>query len=318
MDTVKEDDRKIPVTCCCPSGGASLHSVHDQISSRQRRVAQNLLRHSALLTSRNKQLFKKILLKGNQYKYNYTRDVMISPEAEEELMVVESVFCVGGEFHRMDQQTFKIRFVDQGFVTFQLDHIYPQTNPQMSVSAELLTRNQNQIFAEELRDFVASLDDGDQKLLAALDFAKEKYESFKIDHEKEFKVVDSQNEMIIVKIDHMRNSGNYVKTLEDWTELFSLTGVLVISKDEGIVLMLEGEKYGISRFVQNWKSVNIDIDSRGKPCKEKMIQILYRKETTNLLLNQLSKDKFSFIKTDKFCDYFAGFEINDLIKSIFI
>ena len=37
---------------------------------------------------------------------------MISSEAEEELLVVESVYCVGGEFHRLDDRTIKIRFWD--------------------------------------------------------------------------------------------------------------------------------------------------------------------------------------------------------------
>ena len=57
--------------------------------------------------------------------------------------------------------------------------------------------------------------------LAVLEFAKEKYESIRIDHEKEFKLVDDQTELVVVKIDHMRNSSNYVKTLENWTEEFS-------------------------------------------------------------------------------------------------
>ena len=193
---------------------------------------------------------------------------------------------------------------------------YPQTYPQISVSAEFLTRNQNQVFANELTDFVVNLGECDQKLLAVLEFAKEKYNSIKIDHEKEFKLVKDQNEIVVVKIDHMRNSSNYVKTLESWTEEFCFTGVLVFSKDMGIVLMLEGEKYGISKFIQNWKSVNIDVDSRGRPCKEKMIQILYRKETQKLLLNAVSKEKFCVVKTEKLCNHFQGLDINELIKRI--
>ena len=250
--------------------------------------------------------------------FHFQKIVMISPEAEEELLVVESVYCVGGEFHKLDQQTFRIRFAEQSFLTFALDQDYPRTYPQISVSAEFLTRNQNQVFANELTDFVVNLDECDQKLLAVLEFAKEKYESIRIDHEKEFKLVDDQTEIVVVKIDHMRNSSNYVKTLENWTEEFSLTGVLVFSKDKGIVLMLEGEKYGISKFIQNWKSVNIDVDSRGRPCKEKMIQFLYRKETQNLLLTAVSKEKFYVVKTEKLCNHFQGFAVNDLINRIFV
>ena len=201
-------------------------------------------------------------------------------------------------------------------MTLQLDQDYPRSCPQISVSAQLLTRKQNQVFVEELRDFTKNLED-ESKILTVVEFAKEKYNTFKIEHKKEFEIVETENEFLVVKIDHMRNSSNYLKTLEDWTEQFDLTGAVVISKEEGIIFMLEGDKYGVSKFLQSWKSVNIDVDSRGRPCKEKMLQILHRKKTENLLLFPIFKEKFSFIKVDKLSEYFNGYEITSIIKSIF-
>jgi len=198
-----------------------------------------------------------------------------------------------------------------------LDQQYPRSNPHISVSATLLTRTQNDVFAKELRDFVGGIEDSENKILSVIDFAKEKYDSFKIEHRKEFEIVEEEIEVLIVKIDHMRNSSNYVKTLEDWTEQFALTGALIISKQDGIVLMMEGEKYGVSKFIQNWKSVNIDVDSRGKPCKEKMIQILFRGKTDNLLLAPILEEKFSFLKIDSLSDYFSGHKILDIINDLF-
>ena len=211
----------------------------------------------------------------------------------------------------------RIRFSDQSFITFQLDQNYPRTCPQLSVSAKLLTRSQNQIFVEQLRNFAESLGDCDNKILTVVEFAKEKYSSFVIEHKKEYEIVEGVSEFLVVKIDHMRNSSSYLRTLEDWTVEHGLTGVLVISKDKGIILMMEGDKYGISRFLQSWKSVNIDVDSRGRPCKEKMLQILYRKETQSFLLDRISKAAFSFLKVDRFCEHFNGYEVlGDVINSI--
>ena len=43
-------------------------------------------------------------------------------------------------------QNVEIRFTDQTFLTLQLDQDYPRSCPQISVSAQLLTRKQNQVF----------------------------------------------------------------------------------------------------------------------------------------------------------------------------
>ena len=114
--------------------------------------------------------------------------------------------------------------------------------------------------------------------------------------------IDSPNtghssEIIVVKIDHMRNSSAYVKTLKSWTEMFSLRSVLFVSRDRGLILLSEGRREDLNKLVIAWKTENVDVDSKGKPCKEKMLQVLLR-EPCEPLVTQ--KSSFQSVETTCF------------------
>merc|ERR1712059_137808 len=104
----------------------------------------------------------------------------------------------------------------------------------------------------------------------------------------EFKVIKRELELLVVKVDHMRNVTEYVRTLEGWTISLNLHGFLVFSKDKGIIFLLEGDKGRIGQFLINWKTVNIDVDSRGRPCKERMMQLVFRNKVEEELLPKVS------------------------------
>lgn len=233
-------------------------------------------------------------------------------------MVLESIYCVGGEFSRPAQNVVTVKFEQFSSLTFHLDGDYPGTPPVLSVSLDLLTRAQSERFVGELKSFVSSLPAGQQKMLPTLEFAKELYQSIEIAERKETQIVEEDREVLVVKIDHMRRSCEYVRTLETWCGQLAVRGVLVISRDKGIIFIMEGDKLNTSNFIINWKTTSIDVDSRGKPCKERMIQILYRSPVTNgqEILREVSEEKFLLMKVDDMKSSFEKKKIGNILDSV--
>ena len=85
-------------------------------------------------------------------------------------VVLESIFCVGGEFSRPARNVVTVRFEQFCALTFKLECGYPVTPPLLSVSLDLLTREQNEKFVSELSSFVNSLPAGEQKMLGKCPF----------------------------------------------------------------------------------------------------------------------------------------------------
>lgn len=77
----------------------------------------------------------------------------------------------------------------------------------------------------------------------------------------------------VLQIDHMRSKSSYIKTLTQWTKELDLCGHLVFY-DRLILLLLQGDLKDIKVFISHLRTVNVDVDSRGRSCKERMLKIL--------------------------------------------
>ena len=244
---------------------------------------------------------------------------ILTDDAEAEIVVMESLFCIGGEFHRISDNIIRIKFHENCFITFEIGDDYPSSKPSISVSLELMSRSQNHLFSEKINKFIKDMEGIEQQMLAIIDFSKDMYESFKDDDRKEAIVQEIEEEILIVKIDHMRKSGSYTRTLESWSKELGLVTLVVTSRDKGIILLSHGDKCQVTKFLLNWKTTNIDVDSRGKPCKERMIQILHREkvEDKNISLKTISEQKFAIINCDKLSEYFKNSNLECLITKTF-
>lgn len=72
----------------------------------------------------------------------------------------------------------------------------------------------------------------------------------------------------------MRSEQKYFKLLNSWAKELGVTGKVVKSGPHNITVVLLGKSRAIEEFVRRWKTQNVDIDSHGRPCKEKMITVL--------------------------------------------
>ena len=82
--------------------------------------------------------------------------------------------------------------------------------------------------------------------------------------------------LTLVELDHMRNKTGYIKILSKWAD--QLCSVLVIHllyrKRKRFLLKLWGTEDDIKIFLRNLKTHAVDVDSSGKPCKEKLATVL--------------------------------------------
>ena len=80
----------------------------------------------------------------------------------------------------------------------------------------------------------------------------------------------------ITRIKHMRHEKKYFKILNSWSKELGIRGKVLNAGLNAIYVVLVGSISSVSELLQRWKTQNIDVDSQGKPCKEKMISILCR------------------------------------------
>ena len=64
-------------------------------------------------------------------------------------------------------------------------------------------------------------------------------------------------EVLVAKLDHMRDSAQYLKTLSKWTSELNLVMLVVAAKDVGVVVVVEGEEGALSNLITRYKSYNI-------------------------------------------------------------
>ena len=88
---------------------------------------------------------------------------------------------------------------------------------------------------------------------------------------------DSNNDVFhtsIIQLDHMRDKQNYLKILRRWCEDLSICGSVIFYGKIKIFLVLIGHEKSLKCFQNQLKTTNVDVDSRGRPCKEKLSKVL--------------------------------------------
>ena len=61
-------------------------------------------------------------------------------------------------------------------------------------------------------------------------------------------------EVLVAKLDHMRDSAQYLKTLSKWTSELNLVMLVVAAKDVGVVVVVEGEEGALTNLITRYRS----------------------------------------------------------------
>ena len=101
--------------------------------------------------------------------------------------------------------------------------------------------------------------------------------------------------ILIARIDHMRSEAKYFKLLKSWAKQLQLSGKVLNTGLHSIYTVITGEGREVDEFLKRWKTQCVDIDSHGRPCKEKMISILCQE-----VIKEKMIDEFSYVNEPRF------------------
>lgn len=118
--------------------------------------------------------------------------------------------------------------------------------------------------------------------------------------------------VILLKIDHMRSKNRYIKTITRWVQELNLSGRLFFVSSL-IFLLLAGKDSDVREYLRRHKTCNVDVDSSGKPCKERMMNVLVQEQAPSKL--RISDfDKEECISTIQLTERFMELQLGDVFK----
>jgi hypothetical protein len=219
---------------------------------------------------------------------------------EEEIEALEAIFCGEGEFiiHSnveggifVQSETLNITIdlkikclacstvKNQDICTIQMTvcitREYPDTLPNVSLLSTHFKKKEIIQFRDNLLSYAKTLPHEpiilDMALWLQENAPHTSSESTTSENENKKKGV--KNELVILRLDHMRNRTCYLKTLSGWTKDLDIR-MIVFFAHKVILIIFEGQSENVKEFLRRFRSCNIDVDCSGKPCKEKMMTIV--------------------------------------------
>ena len=217
-------------------------------------------------------------------------------------------------------------------LTLQLNESYPDTCPdkvsirfQPSISTELVSKAEAYV-RSGLENCL-----GDSYLMNAV-VALQDYVAdhvMKVTEEENENVHDEvlkqkpqprKNWIVVLKLDHMRNRQKYLKHLKKWSNELRVRVSVFVLRSVKYVIVLDGEKTDVDRFIVNWKTQCVDVDSKGKPCKEKLMTICKSESGGQSNRSVDGPADFTLLESDDVADFVRQFEtlcIQDEIRTLF-
>ncbi|KAL8604683.1 hypothetical protein ACOMHN_017642 [Nucella lapillus] len=227
--------------------------------------------------------------------------------ADDELEVIQAIFCQPGEL-RVTHGDDGSNQVDVRLKPAAPDHegndeqplsldaelglflpsAYPSQPPDVSVRSDTLSRKDITRLRMVLIENVSQSID-QPMLLDLITLASEELVKIVEEQKKDLprtsvnsddlknfhsQSVPSESRLALLHLDHMRAKTQYVKLIKKWAADLSLNGCLVFCQ-RLILIVLQGPSFAIKEYTVRQRTGIVDVDSKGRPCKERMLSVLY-------------------------------------------
>ena len=162
---------------------------------------------------------------------------------------------------------------------------YPErSRPSAVVTSSSLSNSACAKLKNGLKAFIAEeIDLGNPAILDIATWCQQKVWSYSeqqlVEYDpSKFKVKSTM--VTLIEIDHMRERRSYCKLLESWSNELGITGrIMFVGKANApkpkIFVFIESEESkSLGEFVKRLGTVKVDVDSQGRPCKEKMKNVI--------------------------------------------
>lgn len=228
------------------------------------------------------------------------------PEVIDEVSALKSIFCNPGEFNLLSPSSLETLEEARGPISFKiavncstdvaslagedqntdsfvveisvtLRPSYPKTLPEISLSCTKMTKKTLFSLRDKLIEYAAS--NSNPTIMDLTLWLQENAGFFQdkptLNNTKNNITPDYT--VLLLKLDHIRNRSRYIKTMTRWTEELKLSG-RILFVGHLIFILLTGVAEDIKEYLRRHKSCNIDVDSSGKPCKERMMTVLAQEQ----------------------------------------
>ncbi|CAL4059457.1 unnamed protein product [Meganyctiphanes norvegica] len=246
-------------------------------------------------------------------------------ELIDEVEAIEAIYCGPGEFQRHstgeDSLVFSVTInpLDDSdikiTITFTLaSETYPSIPPQFSIKCCSLTRSE----CERVKKFLTEIAEDHKGTPMVLEILtqlqqmsdiKNSLESIKCNDEE---IKDKS--LYILQLDHMRLKNRYKKTIQSWCNELNLVGCLIFCL-KWIFIILNGEEVDIKTYIQRNKTQCVDVDSAGRPCKERLLSILHNEKQNCLLFSEFNVYEFSTL--EELRSFIVESDVSHLFVNIF-
>ena len=238
---------------------------------------------------------------------------MFAPEVLDEILALNSIFCNPGEFDFINPTCLEALEASRGPISFKisvkctpdqwsndatkspektslssiveitivLPLDYPQILPEISLSCADMSKKGLSSLRDKLTEYVKNMHTSNREpmIMNMTIWLQENASLFldKPELDKTLNCGSSDDSILLLKLDHMRNKTRYIKTITRWIDELNLNGRLFFA-NHLILILLTGETSNVREYLRRHKTCNVDVDSCGKPCKEKMINVLVQEQ----------------------------------------
>lgn len=94
-----------------------------------------------------------------------------------------------------------------------------------------------------------------------------------------------KSSLCIVHLDHIRSETKYLKTLESWSQELAVRGRVINAGIHFIYIILMGCGDSLRELLRRWQTSVIDVDTCGRPCKERLMSVLCHQRMDDIQLS---------------------------------
>ena len=245
--------------------------------------------------------------------------VMFAPEVLDEVMALKSIFCNPKEFFLVNPTSFDELEESSGPISFKISvscvagedlntvgnkspvslvvemtvvisQEYPRKLPQISLSCAEMSRKDLNSLRKKLLEYINDWHSSSSEpmIMELVMWLQENTKDFLCSDNISTASKSASGNLcadktvILLKIDHMRSKNRYIKTITRWVQELNLSGRLFFVSSL-IFLLLAGKDSDVREYLRRHKTCNVDVDSSGKPCKERMMNVLVQEQAPSKL-----------------------------------
>ncbi|CAD5124510.1 DgyrCDS12790 [Dimorphilus gyrociliatus] len=233
------------------------------------------------------------------------KDDKVRKAVEDEIEAIRWMYCQDGEF--FEEQISEGRQISLNLdingkiwnLKFLLSEAYPDQPPRINVYNTEFSRKDLVELNKMTEEYGQSLS-GSCMIIDIVSWFPDKLMEYKKLQTYQLKEICTEQMYYntLLQVHHMRAKEKYIKNIRTWMRNFDLTGRILFYK-KFIYIVLQGKDENTKKFLREYKTNNVDVDSKGQPCKERMTKTLSHTAIKDKRMENVFVEEFTQIEDMK-------------------